>query len=355
MCVCVCERERERGNYLTLMPQVITVELREAITDLKELVHLSLGKQLKNMESEKRELTSYITDLQASFRLHQEIIDNLQAQKSQFDDETRSLSNELDSMNTKLENQELELNQVTSKNERGDVLTIIEEDTMPQQLLYGGGDDDDVGVRIEEVDTHASEPGLNNKQQLERLQEMVKEREDRVDDLCSLLSKREEEIEALRREREDLSAQVTSLSANLSDVAFKLSEAVEHNERQEKAREGELMEEAAKRRDLEKQRLELEEKLRVSERRSNQSSSDQSTLEDQLSRQNELIVQLTQERNDAIQSRNKLEQDHNQRMKVRENVIHFIVLMITMLSLSLIMSLLEKMELILNYAPICID
>ena len=307
------------------------------------------------MESEKRELTSYITDLQASFRLHQEIIDNLQAQKSQFEDETQSLSNELDSMNTKLENQELELNQATSKSERGDVLTIIEEDTMPQQLLYSGGDDDDVGVRIEEVDTHASEPGLNNKQQLERLQEMIKEREDKVDDLCSLLGKREEEIEALRREREDLSAQVTSLSANLSDVTFKLSEAVEHNERQEKAREGELMEEAAKRRDLEKQRLELEEKLRASERRSNQSSSDQSTLEDQLSRQNELIVQLTQERNDAIQSRNKLEQDHNQRMKVRENVIHFIVLMITMLSLSLIMSLLEKMELILNYAPICTD
>ncbi|XP_019855242.1 PREDICTED: thyroid receptor-interacting protein 11-like isoform X1 [Amphimedon queenslandica] len=298
--------------------QVITGELKDAIANLKELVHLSLEGQLKNIEEEKRGLTTYITDIHTSFKSHQEIIESLQIKRTQFEEETQSLSNELERMKTKLE----------SEGEGGSNESMLgdkERDTASLSLTG----EEELLQQSEEKEGHSIQGNgilkvesehLN--QQLFELRETVKEREEAVGSLSSLLSKREEEMELLVQEREELSRQCTSLAAELSNTRLKIEEKEElltAKDREIREKDEEIIESKRQSGDLKQAILELEEKLRGTSSASiHEEESRLSTLRQELTKQSEIITQLTQERNGLIHSRDQLLEEHNERIKENE-------------------------------------
>lgn len=300
------------------MSQVITGELKDAITNLKELVHLSLDSQLKNIEEEKKGLTTYITDIHSSFKSHQEIIESLQIKRTQFEEETQSLSNELECMRTKLESEGGESNETISGDKERDTTSLSL--TGEEELLQQSEEKEGHNIQGNGILKVESEH-LN--QQLFELGETVKEREEAVGSLSSLLSKREEEMELLVQEREGLSRQCTSLAAELSNTRLKVEEKEELlavKDREIRDKDEEIVESKRQNGDLKQVILELEEKLRGASRATFEEEETRlSTLKEELTKQSEIITQLTQERNNLIHSRDKLLEEHNERIKVRQS------------------------------------
>ena len=264
-------------------------------------------------------MTTYITDIHASFKSHQEIIESLQIKRTQFEEETQSLSNELDHMRNKLESEGREGNEIVSGDKESDTTSLsLTEEGVPQQSEQ----------KLEEregnnIHTMLKAESEHLNQQLLELRETVKERDEAVGSLSSLLSKREEEMKLLVLEREELSRQCTSLTTELSNTRLKIQgmeQTLAVKDREIREKDEEINESKRQRGDLKQAMLELEEKLRVTSSVSiKEEETHLSALKQELTKQSEIITQLTQERNGLINSRDKLLEEHNERIKVSQS------------------------------------
>jgi chromosome segregation ATPase len=82
--------------------QEIICNLRQSISDFKQLVYNNQDSHLSHFEAEKRSLVSYVTEIQSSFKSHQTTVDMLQLKRTEFEEEVNLLTNEVDQLNSSL-------------------------------------------------------------------------------------------------------------------------------------------------------------------------------------------------------------------------------------------------------------